>query len=387
MNIVPEIEAFHETLTSWRRHFHRFPETAFTETETSSFIRGKLTEFGIDVHAGIARTGLVGELRNGDGPCVGLRADIDAIFAQELNSFEHCSTVAGKMHGCGHDGHICMLLGAAKYLADTRDFNGTIYFIFQPAEENEGGAEAMINDGLFDRFAMDAVFGIHNWPGLPCGQFAVMPGPVMAGEDRFEITITGKGCHAAMPHLGVDPIPIASRTVAALQTVISRTIDPVEPAVLTITQIHGGDIWNVIPGEVVLRGTVRYFKKSVQQQVKDQIEQLSTGIAAAAGAGARLRYIYGYPPTINHEAESVIAEDAAVAVMGADNVHTKFTPSLGAEDFAYMLQQRPGSYGFIGSAFSDRDVVLHGQEYDFNDDVLSVGASYWVQLAQRYLRG
>jgi hippurate hydrolase len=348
------------------------------------------------VHRGLARTGVVATLRAGTANrAIGLRADMDALPLQELNAFDHRSQYAGRMHACGHDGHTAMLLGAARWLAEQRNFDGTVHFIFQPAEESEGGAKVMVEEGLFEQFPMEAVYGLHNWPGIPVGQMAVFPGPVMAGTCAFEITVLGHGCHAAMPHLGVDPIVVAAELVQALQTVVSRTLHPGEAGVVSVTQIHAGEAWNVIPEEVVLRGTIRSFKPAVQEQIEAAIARLCQGIAAAHGATISTRYEQRYPPTVNSAAAAALCREVATGLLGADHVLTDCLPSMGAEDFAYMLAVKPGCYAWLGNGSAGDGHAAHGSlgdactlhspHYDFNDDILALGVTYWVRLVERAL--
>ena len=387
INIKPRLQELLPELTAWRHDFHAHPETAFEEVRTSARVAELLQSFGLEVHTGIGRTGVVGVLRAGSSPhSVGLRADMDALHVQESNEFAHRSQNAGRMHACGHDGHTTMLLGAARYLAETCDFDGTINFIFQPAEENEGGGREMVEDGLFERFPCAAVYGLHNWPGMPVGHFGVMPGPMMASYDIFEIVLKGRGAHAAMPHNGIDPITLAATLVHELQTIVSRNVPPVDAAVVSVTQIHGGDTWNVIPPEVVLRGTTRTFKPEVQDLVEQRMRRICEGLAVTHEAEISLRYERRYPPTINAAREAQIAAEAMIAVAGAGNVHSDLQPTMGAEDFAFMLQKRPGAYGWIGNGPGASDCLLHNPGYDFNDEILPLGASYWVSLAERVLK-
>ena len=386
MPILNRIADFHTDLTAWRRDIHAHPETAFEEKRTSDVVAKRLEEFGIEIHRGLAGTGVVGTLK-GSRPgarAIAIRADMDALDVHEKNHFHHISTNAGKMHACGHDGHTTMLLGAARYLAETRNFAGTVHFIFQPAEENEGGGHVMVEQGLFEKFPVEAVYGMHNWPGLPIGQFAVRPGPVLASFDIFEIVVEGKGSHAAMPHIGIDPVVTAAQITVALQTIRSRGTHPLDGAVVSVTQVHGGDTWNVIPDEVVLRGTTRSFKPEVQDTIEDGIKRIAEGVASSLGAKVRVRYERRYPPTVNTEKETEIAAAAAVEVAGPGNVLRDFTPSMGAEDFAFMLQARPGCYVLIGNG--EQSAGLHNPHYDFNDEVLTTGASYWARLVERVLK-
>lgn len=380
-----DLPFLHE-LTMLRRDIHAHPELAFNETRTADLVAAELTRYGLEVHRGIAKTGVVGVLRAGTSPrMIGLRADMDALPLCELNEFPHHSKYQGKMHACGHDGHTALLLGAARYLAGDPDFDGIAVFIFQPAEESEGGAAVMIEEGLFERFPVEAVFGLHNWPGIPLGQMAVMPGPVMAGTCAFEITIRGHGCHAAMPHQGVDAIVAGAQLVQALQTVVSRTLHPCESAVVSVTQFHAGEAWNIIPEEVVLRGTIRSFKPEVQENIERAIEQLCSGIASANGAQIGVRFDHRYPPTVNSENEANFCRKVAASVLGAANVQTNTLPSMGAEDFAYMLREKPGCYVWLGNGPCTGGCTLHNPHYDFNDDALVAGVSYWVELVRQAL--
>ncbi len=387
MAIINRIADFHEELTEWRRELHRHPETAFKEVWTSNFVAERLESFGIEVHRGIAETGVVGVLRgSGDnGRKIALRADMDALDLTEANEFEHKSLNPGKMHGCGHDGHTTMLLGAAKYLAETRNFDGTVYFIFQPAEENEGGGRRMVEEGLFEKFPAETVWGMHNWPGMPVGTFAARSGPMMAAYDMFEIDVTGVGGHGAMPHLGVDPVLVASQIVVALQSIASRNINPMDSVVVSVTQIHGGDAYNVIPQQVRLAGTCRAFSPKVHDKIEPRMRKICESVAEAFGATAELRYEKRYPPTINSVAETETAAAVAAEISGAEFVIRDPEPSMGAEDFAFMLQEKPGSYIWIGNGPAGPGEQLHNQGYDFNDEALPIGASYWSRLVETEL--
>ena len=386
MPIVPEVAALDAEMRGWRRHLHAHPETAFEETLTSAFVAEKLQSFGLEVHTGIAKTGVVGVLRQGDGnQAIGLRADLDALHIHEKSGVAHASTISGKMHACGHDGHTTMLLGAAKAMAQRRNFDGTAYFIFQPAEENEGGGRVMVQEGLFDRFPVKAVYGMHNWPPLPAGKIALRAGPLMAAYDIFEIVATGRGAHAAMPHLGRDPMPFAAHVINALQTIVARNLHPLAAGVVSVTQVHGGDTWNVIPQEVVLRGTVRSFEPAVQDLIERRMGEIVAGIAATFEMTATLRYERRYPATVNSSAETQHALAAATALVGEGNVDTDPMPSMASEDFAYMLQAKPGCYIWLGIQRSADTPNLHNPHYDFNDDALQIGASYWVTLAEQQL--
>ena len=386
MPIIDRIKRLHPEMTAWRRDIHPHPETAFEEARTSRLVADRLASFGIEVHTGLAKTGVVGTLRSGRGArAIGLRADLDALHIQEQNAFAHRSTHEGRMHACGHDGHTTMLLGAAKYLAETKRFDGTVHFIFQPAEENEGGGRVMVEEGLFEKFPVQGVYGMHNWPGLAVGKFAVMPGPMMASFDVFEIALTGRGAHGAMPHNGIDPVVAGAALVQALQTIPSRTVNPIDAAVVTVTQFHAGDTWNVIPAQAVLRGTTRAFRPDVQFQIEAGIRRIAAGIDATYGTRSEVRYERRYPPTVNHARETGIAAAAIAKVVGAENVLTDLQPTMGAEDFAFMLQAKPGCYVWIGNGPGEGGCMLHNPRYDFNDEVLPIGASYWATLVEHVL--
>ncbi|UJP04935.1 MAG: M20 family metallopeptidase [Nitrosomonas sp.] len=389
MNIAADIQALHADMRRWRRQIHQYPETAFEESATARLITGQLRQAGIDVHQGLAKTGVVGVLRRGTGAnSIALRADMDALFIQEQNRFRHASRNHGKMHACGHDGHCAMLLGAASYLAGHGRFDGTVYFIFQPAEECRAGALQMINEGLFERFPAQRVFGMHNFPDIPTGHFAVRTGPMMASFDCFEIVFNGQAAHAAMPHLGNDVLVAAAYLVTQLQTIVSRRIDPADAAVVSVTQIHGGNTWNALPDTVVVRGTFRSFKHAVRERLEQSIGHLARGVADSFNIQAGVRFNPenpGYPVTVNSPAETASAIRAAIAVAGEHGVNTAPVPSLGAEDFAFMLQQKPGCYIWIGNGSSDGDCLLHNPNYDFNDEILPLGAAYWVALVENEL--
>ncbi len=386
MTLVKNLKQLHAEMRKWRQHLHQFPETAFEETQTAAFIAEKLTSFGLDVHQGLGRTGVVATLSAGNSKKkIALRADMDALFIQEQNIFSHASCHDGKMHACGHDGHSAMLLGAASYLSKNRHFDGTVYFIFQPAEEGRAGAKQMIDDGLFDQFPADCVFGMHNFPDIPVGHFAVKTGAMMASSDSFEIIITGKATHAAIPHLGCDPIVVAAQLINSLQTIVSRNIDPSDCAVLSITQIHAGNTWNAIPESVVLRGTFRSFNENVKTLIVDKMTQLVNSICTGFDVSVKIVFNpenEGYPVTFNTQAETAIALKAAQAVAGDNCVNQNPTPSMGAEDFSFMLQEKPGCYIWIGNGSSENSCLLHNPHYDFNDEILPVGAAYWVKLVE-----
>lgn len=380
------LDALEQELIEIRRDIHRHPEVAFDEFRTSDIVAKQLGDWGIEVHRGLARTGVVGTLRAGtSNRAIGLRADMDALPIQEANRFDHRSVYDGKMHACGHDGHTTMLLGAAKVLAESRNFDGVVHFIFQPAEENEGGGRVMIEEGLFDLFPVEQVYGMHNMPGIPAGSFAMRTGPIMAAFDSFDIILRGKGTHAAMPHLGIDPVVIAAELVTALQTIVSRSVNPLENAVVSVTQFHGGEAYNVIPEEIRLAGCTRSFLPPIQEQIEQTMGRIISGIAAAHGATFDFDYRRGYPPTINTEEEVAASAAAAIDVAGAGNVDTDTPPLMGSEDFAFMLQERPGSYIFIGNGNREGTCMVHNPGYDFNDEIIIAGVSYWTRLVERGL--
>jgi amidohydrolase len=387
MPINNRIADFHADLTAWRRDIHAHPEIAFEEHRTAALVAAKLEEFGIEVHRGLAGTGVVGTLR-GNQPgdrAIALRADMDALPMPEANKFEHTSTAPGKMHACGHDGHTVMLLGAARYLAETRNFAGTVHFVFQPAEEGGGGGRVMVEEGLFEKFPVEEIYGMHNWPGLPAGHFAGRVGPVMAATDQFEITIEGRGGHAAQPHKTIDPVVLGSQIVGALQTIASRNADPIKSVVVSVTQFHAGSAFNVIPQSAWLCGTIRTFDADIRTQARTRIKEIAEGVALAFGGSAAVNFRFGYPATVNHPAQTEKALAIAERVAGAGNVDHDAAPSMGGEDFAYMLLERPGSYIFIGNGPEVEGQKLHQVNYDFNDEILPVGASYWAQLVEDVL--
>jgi amidohydrolase len=389
MPIINRIAEYQDEMTAWRQHIHKHPETAFEEHQTSDYVALRLHEFGIDVHRGLAGTGVVGTLKGdkGTGPAIGLRADMDALDIEEKNDIDYKSENPGKMHACGHDGHSTMLLGAAKYLAETKNFAGTVHFIFQPAEENEAGGRVMIEDGLFEKFPVDSIYGMHNMPGIPAGEFAIRPGPIMASSDIFEITLSGIGTHAALPQLGRDAVVAGAQLVTALQTIAARTVSPFDAAVVSVTQIHAGDTWNVLPEEVVLRGTTRAFKEEIQSHMESEIRRITDGVATTFGIDAKVHYERRYPPTINDAAETDFTAQVARDLAGDDMVSLDKDPMMGAEDFAFMLNEKPGAYMWIGNGPRDGGCMLHNPHYDFNDEVLPLGASYWAKLVETRLAG
>ena len=382
----PEIsEDIRQSMVAWRRDIHANPETAFEEHRTANVVAQALMLMGLPVHRGLAVTGVVATLKNGEGPSIALRADLDALNMQELGSQAHASKCVGKMHACGHDGHTAMLLGAAAHLARHKPFRGTVHFVFQPGEENEGGGRVMVDEGLFEQFPADAVYGMHNFPQLPRGHFAIRTGTMTAFLDTFEITVTGKGSHGAMPETGIDSIVVASQLVNALQTIVSRRTGATESAVVSVTQIHGGDTWNVIPESTVLRGTVRTLDAAVQDRTEAAMRQVCEGVAQTHGATVALKYMRGYPGVVNTPAETAAAVAAAASLVGEAQVHTDIPPAMGSEDFAFMLQKRPGAYIGIGAGEGRNDPPVHNPYYDFNDNILPLGAAYWVALVRQQL--
>jgi amidohydrolase len=394
MKLVEPIIAFQSELQQIRRDLHAHPELSYEEVRTADAVAARLTEWGIPVVRGLGLTGVVGIIKNGTSTrAIGLRADMDALPMQEVNTFAHASRHPGKMHACGHDGHTAMLLGAAYHLARQRDFDGTVYLVFQPAEEGGAGARRMIEDGLFERFPMDAIYGMHNWPGYAAGTLNVCSGPMMASSNEFHVTIKGKGAHAAQPHNGIDPIMIAVQIAQAWQTVITRNKSPLDTAVLSITQIHAGSATNVIPDTAQLVGTVRTFTTPVLDLIERRMQALAESIAAGFEAEVDFQFKRNYPPLVNHERETAFAVEVMAEVVGAERVNAIVEPTMGAEDFAFFLQEKPGCYIFIGNGEGEhRDgghgmgpCVLHNGSYDFNDNLLPVGASFWVRLAERAL--
>jgi amidohydrolase len=385
MPILNRAAELHDEVAGWRRHLHTIPELLYDVHQTAAFAAERLREFGCDeVVTGLGRTGVVGIIRGngGDGPTVGLRADMDALPLTEITGKPYASKTPGKMHACGHDGHTAMLLGAAKYLAETRNFAGSVAVIFQPAEEGGAGALAMVEDGIMERFGIARVFGMHNMPGLPVGRFAIRPGAAMAATAEFTITVTGKGGHAAMPHSTIDPIVIASQMIQAIQTIASRTIDPVESIVVSVTKFHAGDAYNVIPQEAQFAGTIRTLSTPVGEKSRERLVQICEGIAAAHGASVHVDLDVNYPVTFNDPQETVFAGGIAATIAGEANVDTNVPPVMGGEDFSYMLEARPGAFIFIGNGDT---ASLHNPAYDFNDEVIPHGISYWVKLAETAL--
>ena len=394
MKLVEPILAFQTELQEIRRDLHAHPELCYEEVRTADVVAARLTEWGIPVVRGLGVTGVVGSIKNGNSNrAIGLRADMDALPMQEINGFAHASRHPGKMHACGHDGHTAMLLGAAHHLARHRNFDGTVYLIFQPAEEGGGGARRMMDDGLFEQFPMEAVYGMHNWPGIAEGNFGVVSGPMMASSNEFRVTVRGKGAHAAQPHRGIDPVMVAVQIAQAWQTIVSREKNPLESAVLSITQIHAGSATNVIPDEAELIGTVRTFSTAVLDLIQRRMEEIAAGVATAFNASIDFSFKRNYPPLINHPEQTAFAVEAMRAVVGPERVDTHVEPTMGAEDFAFMLQEKPGCYVFIGNGEGAHRAgghglgpcQLHNTSYDFNDNLLPIGASFWVKLVEMSL--
>ena len=393
MKLIDHVAEFHAEIRDLRRDIHAHPELRFEEFRTADLVAQKLAEWGIEVHRGLGKTGVVGIVRNGSSKrAIGLRADMDALPMTEFNQFAHASKFPGRMHACGHDGHTAMLLGAAKHFASHRNFDGTVYLIFQPAEEGGGGAREMIRDGIFEQFPMEAVFGMHNWPGLEAGRFALRAGPVMGSSNEFRITIRGRGAHAAMPHNGVDPVPVACQMVQAFQTIITRNKRPVEAAVISVTMIHAGEATNVVPDSAEIQGTVRTFTVEAIDLIETRMKEIAEHTAAAFGATAEFEFNRNYPPTINHAAETEFCRGVMKEIVGEANV-VDFEPTMGSEDFAYFLLEKPGCYVVIGNGGGDHrehghglgPCTLHNPNYDFNDELIPLGATYWVRLAERWL--
>jgi amidohydrolase len=394
MKIIDSITTQAAGIAAIRQQIHANPELCFAEVQTADLVAEKLKEWGIPMHRGMGTTGVVGIIKNGTSDrAIGLRADMDALPMQEYNTFAHASKNAGKMHACGHDGHTAMLLAAAQHLAKNRNFDGTVYLIFQPAEEGGGGAREMIKDGLFEKFPMEAVFGMHNWPGMAVGKFAVSAGPVMASSNEFKIVVHGKGGHAALPHDGVDPIQAACQMVQAFQTIISRNKKPIEAGVISVTMMHGGEATNVIPDSVEIQGTVRTFTVELIDLIEKRMREIAEHTSAAFGATCDFEFDRNYPPTINSATEANFAAKVMADIVGATNVLPQ-EPTMGAEDFSYMLQAKPGAYCFIANGEGDHRAIghgggpcmLHNPSYDFNDDLIPLGATYWVRLVEESLK-
>ncbi len=393
MKLLDSITTEAASIIAVRRDIHAHPELCFQEQRTSDVVAGKLAEWGIEVHRGMGTTGVVGVIKNGSSKrSIGLRADMDALPVNEANTFAHASKHPGKMHACGHDGHTAMLLAAAQHLAKHKHFDGTVVLIFQPAEEGGGGAREMIKDGLFDKFPVDAVFGLHNWPGMPVGTLAVSPGPVMASSNEFKITIRGKGCHAALPHNGIDPVPIACEMVQAFQTIVSRNLKPIDAGVISVTMIHAGDATNVVANSCELQGTVRTFTVEMLDLIERRMQTIAEHVSAAHEATCEFAFVRNYPPTINHVNEAAFTREVLSGIVGADNVLAQ-EPTMGAEDFSYMLLEKPGAYFFIANGEGQHremghgggPCTLHNPSYDFNDDLIPLGGTVWVRMVEQFL--
>jgi amidohydrolase len=387
MSTIPTLEAQRDELVAWRRDLHAHPELAYEEKRTASFVAAELRRAGLEVHEGLARTGVVGTLSTADGAAVGLRADMDALPIDEANTVDYRSRFDGRMHACGHDGHTVMLLAAARHLASHADFEGTVRFIFQPAEEAAGGAGAMLREGLFDRFPVDRVFGMHNWPGLAAGRFAMRRGPIMASIDCFDGVIEGRGTHGALPHSGVDPIVAFAHVVAALQTVVARNVDPLQPAVLSVTKVRAGHAHNVIPPSVAFGGAIRCLDPEVRKQLKRRLAELVRDVASGLGASGSVQFGYENPAVRNESESTRLAAAVAAELVGEGAVSMDAPPVLASEDFALMLERKPGCYVLIGNGAAGGacGCAIHDPGYDFNDEILTLGASYWVRLAERAL--
>jgi hippurate hydrolase len=383
------LRLFHAELVHIRRDIHAHPELGFEETRTSQLVADKLAEYGIEVHRGLAKTGVVGVVKGkkDSGRAIGLRADMDCLPMHETGDVPHRSKVAGRMHACGHDGHTTMLLGAARYLAQTRSFDGTVNLIFQPAEEGGGGGRVMVEEGLFQRFPCDAVYAIHNWPGLAPGKISVRAGPMMAATDEIKITVRGRGGHAALPHLAADPVVATAHIITALQTIASRNANPVDALVVSVCSMQTSQVgaFNVIPGHVELIGTVRSFSKEMRELAEKRIQEIVTSVAQGLGASATVEYRRGYPATVNTEKEALFAAQVGEKVFGKGNVVTDGEPTMGGEDFSYMLQAKPGAYVFLGQGGTQGGCFLHNPGYDFNDEVIPLGAGYLAALAEESL--
>ena len=389
MIVSNSINQMFEEMKAWRQELHSIPEIGLEEYETSKYIKSKLSEFNIEFKDGYANTGIVARVKGSRGESdksIGLRADFDALPMPEKNQFEYKSTNEGMMHACGHDGHTSMLLGAAKYLSENNDFDGSVYFIFQPGEEGFAGGQKMIQDGMFDDFKIDEVYALHNWPELPIGSIGVNNGPMMAAVDEFDIVVKGRGGHAAIPQLAIDPVVIASQIVLAVQTIVSRSTDPVDKALISITKINGGTAYNVIDDSVKLGGTVRTFKPETRSFYEKKLKEISAGIAKANGAEAEVDFhlTNKYPPTINSKKESEFAANVAKKVFGDSQVNTDINPSMGGEDFSYLLEKKPGAYLYIGQGDENHKAHLHTTKYDFNVNLLPIGVNYWVELVKDF---
>jgi amidohydrolase len=389
-NPVEHIRAFHRELAGIRQDIHAHPELGFSERRTSDLVAAKLESWGIEVHRGLAKTGVVGVVKgrkSTSGRAVGLRADMDCLPMQENGNPSYKSLHQGCMHACGHDGHTTMLLGAGRYLAETRNFDGTAYLIFQPAEEGGGGGRVMVEEGLFERFPADAVYALHNWPLLPPGKMGVRPGPITAATDEIQITVSGKGGHGAMPHLTVDPVVITAHIITALQTIASRNVSPVDSIVVSVCSMQTSQVgaFNVIPDAVKLVGTIRTFRPETRELAEQRVREIVTSVARALGGAAEIDYLRGYPATVNTEREALLAAKVGEKIFGKDNVQTDGEPTMGGEDFSYMLQARPGAYAWLGQGGGPLGCFLHNANYDFNDEVIPLGAGYLAALVEESL--
>ncbi len=389
MPILNSINQMLNEMTEWRQDLHKIPEIGLEEYETSKYIKNKLKEFNINFKDGYSKTGIVAWVdgnKTKSEKTIGLRADFDALPMPEKNEFNHKSTNEGMMHACGHDGHTTMLLGAAKYLSENNDFDGRVYFIFQPGEEGFAGGKKMIDDGMFKDFKIDEVYALHNWPELPFGTFGVNSGPMMAAVDEFDIIVKGKGGHAASPHLAIDPVVISAQVISAVQTIISRSTDPVDKALISITKINAGTAYNVIDDQVKMGGTIRTFRKETRSYIEKRLREICNGIAEAHGAEIKIQFdlINKYPPTINSKKESIFAANVAKDLVGEEKVITDIDPSMGGEDFSYLLEEKPGTYLYLGQGDDNHKAHLHTTKYDFNDNLLPVGVNFWVELVKKY---
>ena len=389
MPVLNSINQMLNEMTEWRQDLHKIPEIGLEEYETSKYIKKKLKEFNVNFKDGYSNTGIVAWVEGNkttSDKTIGLRADFDALPMPEKNTFNHKSKNKGMMHACGHDGHTTMLLGAVKYLSENNNFDGRVYFIFQPGEEGFAGGKKMIEDGMFKDFKIDEVYALHNWPELPFGTFGVNSGPMMAAVDEFDIVVKGKGGHAASPHLSIDPVVISAQVISAVQTIISRSTDPVDKALISITKINAGTAYNVIDDQVKMGGTIRTFRKETRSYIEQRLRELCDGIAQAHGAEISIQFdlVNKYPPTINSKKESKFAADVAIDLVGEENVITDIDPSMGGEDFSYLLEEKPGTYLYLGQGDDNHRAHLHTTKYDFNDNLLPVGVNFWVELVKKY---
>ena len=387
MPILNSINNMIDEMSEWRQNLHKIPEIGLQEYKTSEYVQKKLKSWGIEYKSGFAKTGIVAWIKGNKGKSnksIGLRADMDALPMTENNSFKHKSTNNGMMHACGHDGHTSMLLGAAKYLKENSNYDGTVYFIFQPGEEGFGGGKMMVEEGIFNEFNIDEIYALHNWPELNLGEFGLVSGPIMAAVDEFDIIIKGKGGHAAMPENTNDPIIIASQIILSIQTIISRYINPIEKALISVTKIHGGTAYNVIDDKVIISGTTRSFKPEIRDKIEYKIKETASRIANVYNGDTEFKYIRKYPPTINSEKETSFAANVAKELVGEKNVYENIDPSMGGEDFSYMLNEKPGTYIYIGQKDKNHKNHLHTTNYDFNDNLLPIGVNFFVSLVKKF---